>query len=54
MKQHRWTMLSLIAALVILASPPAKAKVLDQTKNIGKTTVHYKVVLPTNYDASKA
>ena len=54
MKQHRWTILSLIAALVILANLPVKAEVLDKTKNIGGTTVHYKVVLPKNYDASKA
>ena len=54
MKQHRWTVLSLTAALVILASLSVKADVLDKTKNIGGTTVHYKVVLPKNYDASKA
>ncbi len=54
MKQHRSTILSLTAALVILASLPVKADVLDKTKNIGGTTVHYKVVLPNNYDASKA
>ena len=54
MKQHRWTILSLIAALVIPAYIPVKAEVLDKTKNIGGTTVHYKVVLPKDYDASKA
>ena len=54
MKQHRWTILPLMAALVILTSPPMKAEVLDKTKKIGETTVHYKVVLPKNYDASKA
>src|ERR1700719_5249593 len=55
MKQPRWTTLSLIAAaLVIIASLPVKADVLDKIKNIGGTTVHYKVVLPKNYDASKA
>src|SRR6202167_54773 len=54
MKQHRWTTLPLMAALVILASHPVKAEVLDKTKKIGGTTVHYKVVLPKNYDASKA
>src|SRR6202158_1066679 len=54
MKQHRWTILSFAAALVILAGLPMKADVLDKTKNIGGTTVHYKVVLPKNYDASKA
>ncbi len=54
MKQHRRTTLSLVAALVILASHPVKAEVLDKTKKIGGTTVHYKVVLPKNYDAGKA
>src|SRR6202045_4194679 len=54
MKQHRWTILSLVAALAILASLPVKAEVLDKTKNIGGTSVHYKVVLPKNYDTSKA
>src|ERR1700719_2020535 len=54
MKQHRWTILSLVAALAILASLPVRADVLDKSMNIGGTTVHYKVVLPKNYDASKA
>src|SRR5271168_731452 len=53
MKQHRWTILSLTAALVILACLPVRADVLDKTKNIGGTAVHYKVVLPKNYDAAK-
>src|SRR5580704_11829831 len=54
MRQFRWTILPLIAAVAILASAPVKAEVLDKTKNIGGTTVHYKVVLPNNYDAGKA
>lgn len=54
MKQFRWTILLFLAALSILATLPVKAEVLDKTKNIGGGTVHYKVVLPTNYDASKA
>jgi predicted peptidase len=54
MKHQRWTILSLVAALVILPSLAVKAEVLDKTKNIGGTTVHYKVVLPKNYDAGKA
>jgi dipeptidyl aminopeptidase/acylaminoacyl peptidase len=54
MKQYTWTILSLIAALLILANLPVKAEVLEKTKNIGGTTVHYKVVLPKDYDASKA
>ncbi len=53
MKQHRWKILLLMAVLVILSIPPVKAEVLDKTKKIGGTTVHYKVVLPDNYDAGK-
>ena len=53
MIQQRWTILPLVAALVILASLPVKAEVLEKSKNIGGITVHYKVVLPNNYDASK-
>ena len=53
MKQPRRTILLFLAALVILASLPVKAEVLDKTKKIGEITVHYKVVLPKNYDAGK-
>ena len=53
MKQHRWTILSLTAALVILVSLPVKGDILEKVKQIGGTTVHYKVVLPNNYDANK-
>jgi len=54
MKQHRWAILFVMAALLILAKGPVKADVLDKSMKIGGTTVHYKVVLPKNYDASKA
>ncbi|MGA7792812.1 MAG: hypothetical protein WCA19_07200 [Candidatus Acidiferrales bacterium] len=54
MTQHRRTILSLITAFGILASLPVNAEILDKTTNIGGTTVHYKVVLPKDYDASKA
>jgi len=47
----RW---SLAAAFLALAGHPAKAEVLEKTTTIGGTTVHYKVVLPNNYDAAKA
>src|SRR3984893_12188863 len=53
MKHHWWTILSLVAALVP-GSASVKAEVLDKTKNVGGTTVHYKIVLPKNYDTSKA
>src|SRR5579862_1216374 len=54
MTQHWRFNLALLAALAMLASHPAKAEVLEKTKNIGGTTVHYKVVLPKNYDPAKA
>src|SRR5579862_1497249 len=54
MTQHWRFNLALLAALAMLASHPAKAEVLEKTKNIGGTTVHYKVVLPNNYDPAKA
>ena len=43
----------LIAALVAFTTV-ASAEVIEKTKNIAGTTVHYKVVLPKNYDAAKA
>ena len=33
---------------------PLRAEVLDLTKKVAGTTVHYKVVLPTGYDPAKA
>ena len=41
-------------ALVVFATPTLRAEVLEKTKKIAGTTVHYKVVLPTGYDAAKA
>lgn len=54
MRQHRSAILWVMAALVILLTVPAKADVLDKTMKVGGTAIHYKVVLPKNYDASKA
>jgi len=43
-----------ISALLFCALDPLSASVLAKTARIGKTTVHYKVVLPEPFDASKA
>jgi len=43
-----------MALLAVLISPVLHGDVLDKTKVIAGTTVHYKVVLPNNYDPSKA
>ena len=42
------------AAAVILAGQSLAAEVLDKTKAIAATTVHYKVILPQGYDSGKA
>jgi poly(3-hydroxybutyrate) depolymerase len=54
MTQRRWGILWLVAALVVPATVPVKADVLDKTMKVGGTAVHYKVVLPKSYDAGKA
>ncbi|MEQ1947158.1 MAG: alpha/beta hydrolase-fold protein [Bryobacteraceae bacterium] len=43
-----FTLLTTIAAFV-----PLQAELLEKSKKVGKATVHYKVVLPNGYDASK-
>ena len=43
-----------LAAAALSLSLSAHADVLDKTKTIGKTAVHYRVVLPAGYDAAKA
>jgi len=40
-----------IASLILIV--PTRAGVLEQTKKVRGVTVHYKVVLPDSYDASK-
>src|ERR1051326_4734781 len=39
--------------VAIFASRPLQAEVLEKTKNVGSTTVHYKVVLPNGYEPAK-
>jgi poly(3-hydroxybutyrate) depolymerase len=52
--RYQRMMWTLTAALATLAVHPLRAEVLEKTKKIGGTTVHYKVVLPKGYDPSKA
>src|SRR5215831_14442857 len=44
---------ALVLATIFLSSP-LQAEVQSKTKKVGNVTVHYKVVLPGNYDPSKA
>src|SRR5262245_41933591 len=50
------TTLRLLAAasFLILVAQPSRAELLEKTKKVGNTTVHYKVVLPNGYDPAKA
>jgi len=43
-----------IAASSMVATQPLRAELLDMTKKVAGTTVHYKVVLPSGYDPGKA
>jgi hypothetical protein len=52
MKARRRKIFPLAVALAILACP-VKSEVLEKTKRIGGVTVHYKVVLPNNYEPAR-
>jgi len=42
-----------VASGILSGGVPAEASVLEQTKKVAGFTVHYKVVLPDGYDATK-
>src|SRR5580700_9135327 len=42
------------AAVAMFATQPLRAELLEKTKKVGGSTVHYKVVLPNGYDSAKA
>jgi len=51
----RWISLAVvIAASVMATTQPLHAELLEMTKKVAGTTVHYKVVLPNGYDPAKA
>jgi len=51
----KWMLLSpVLSAAMLFLTQPLQAELLDKTKKVGSTTVHYKVVLPNGYDASKS
>src|SRR3954469_3031411 len=43
-----------LAASIMLSAQPVRAELLDLTKKVAGTTVHYKVVLPNGYDPAKS
>jgi poly(3-hydroxybutyrate) depolymerase len=56
MKQQtlKWMPLALAFAVVVTCVSPLRAEVIEKTKEVGDTAVHYKVVLPDGYDPAKA
>jgi poly(3-hydroxybutyrate) depolymerase len=42
-----------MAAIAMVLIQPLQAEVLEKTKTVGGTTVHYKTVLPNGYDPAK-
>jgi poly(3-hydroxybutyrate) depolymerase len=56
MKQQNATRMLLACAAAtatLFAMAPLRAEVIEQTKKVDGTTVHYKVVLPDGYDSTK-
>ena len=49
-----WTLLLAAAVVWTFASQFLMAEVLDKSANIAGTTVHYKVILPANFDPAKS
>ena len=57
MKRPRPTWMPLLLATVVVAmytTQSAQAELIERTRKVGNTTVHYKVVLPSGYDPAKA
>ena len=53
--RSRWALVVPAAlAVAMFATQPLQAELLEKTKKVGGTTVHYKVVLPNGYDPAKA
>ena len=57
MRQQRWNRVLAVAAtaaVVMFVTRPLHAEQLEKSKNVGGTTVHYKVVLPNGYNPATA
>jgi polyhydroxybutyrate depolymerase len=50
----KWMPLALAMAVIAALVSPLRAEMTEKTKDVGGTTVHYKVVLPDGYDPAKA
>src|SRR5215510_5152364 len=54
MKSNYIVRLLTAVGILMLATPPLQAELLEKTKKVSNTTVNYKVVLPDGYDAAKS
>ena len=46
--------ISIVFSVMTLAARPARAELLEKSKQVSRVTVQYKVVLPNGYDPAKA
>jgi len=51
--QSKWRALFSTVVVSMFAIQPVQAELLEKTKKVGRTTVRYKVVLPSGYDPAK-
>jgi poly(3-hydroxybutyrate) depolymerase len=49
----KWIFSAAVVAVVVLATQPVQAELLEKTKKVAGTIVSYKVVLPSGYDPAK-
>src|SRR5438046_7683788 len=50
----KWMLSVCMVAVVMFATQPLQAELVEKAKKVGGTTVHYEVVLPNGYDPPKA
>src|SRR5438477_2040964 len=53
-QRSNWMRPAPAVAIATLLIQPLRADVIEKTKKVGGTTVHYKTVLPNGYDPAKA
>jgi predicted peptidase len=52
-ERSKWTKLFSGVVVAMFAIQPVQAELLEKIKTVGRTTVRYKVVLPSGYDPAK-
>jgi len=52
-KNSKWMLAAAAGAMVMFVIQPLRAEVMEKTKKVGDTIVHYKIVLPNGFDPEK-